>query len=364
MTAALRETWGNPSSIHHEGRTARHVVERAREAVGTLVGAPPEWVTFTSGGTEAINAWLRGRAAAWQQERGANAGRPVFLTTSAEHPAVRMTLEAMARSGECEFVPLVTDLLGRLNPDAVRAAIAALPPGTVAGLAAIAAHNETGATQDIAALAQITRDHGVPFFADGVQWTGRCPLNLAALGLAGWAISFHKLGGPKGVGALVAPPGVLTEPLIHGGPQERRRRAGTENVPGIAGAAVAARLAADRLPERILAWRAALAQIRAAIKDAWPDCEWVHDPDLGLPQTLLVKGAEMVQRLDLDGIAAATGSACASGAVRASEALLGAGWPETAAQELVRFSLPVDVPADAAERLHNALKNARSLRAD
>lgn len=359
MADALATTWGNPSSPHAPGRTARAALRRAREQTAALVGADPAHLTFTSGGSEAIAMWLHGVLARHLQNHG-NDTLPTFWISGGEHPAVRAPLTAWAKAGRIQLLQVAADPLGRVAPADLAAALAAAPPRTAAGVALIAAHNETGAVQDIAALAAVAAEANVPLLLDGVQWTGKLPLNISTLPPLAWALAAHKFGGPKGVGALIAPPGVLAAPLIAGGPQEHRRRAGTENVPGIVGLGVAAELAAAQMAERHELWRQERTQLVHAIATAWPGATLISNPDTGLPQTLLFRfpgasGTELVQRLDLEGIAVSSGSACASGAVRASEALLGLGWSEAEAASCVRFSLPPYPQPHAAERVSQAL---------
>ena len=357
-TEAMASAWGNPSSQHTEGRAARRLVQTARADIAALLGVPETWLTFTSGGTEAINMWLHGLRTA------ITPARRVVLTTSGEHPAVRMPLAHLAETGTIDVELVPTDRLGRIASSDLEAAIARIGAPRVLTAMLIAAHNETGGMQDLAALTAICKSHGVLAFFDGVQWTGKAPIDIGNLGIDGWPVSFHKFGGPKGIGVLAARPGVLQSPLIAGGPQEKRRRGGTENVPGIAGAGIAAKLALSLLDERRARWRQTLNDLRAGLRLVWPDVEFVHD-ELGLPQTLLTrfpgwKGTEMAQRLDLEGIAVSTGSACASGAQRASEALLRMGITEAEAEELVRFSLPPHYSDDLVAEVCRTLSDIRN----
>lgn len=345
---ALAENWGNPSSPHAEGRAARRAIDDAREQIAELLGVPERWLTFTSGASESINLWLRSVVSSG----AARLGRPgVVVCSPAEHPAVARTVVALAQAGLCRREVVTADRLGRVTPAALAEA---LHQSDVVAAAVIAAHNETGGLQPLSALAAVCSDHGVPLLADGVQWTGRQPVALEAAHIAGWPVGFHKFGGPKGVGVLAAPPGLIEHALISGGPQERRRRAGTENVPAIVGAAAAARLALSEMTTRNDAWTVWMARLRDGLAAAWPEAQPLDDGGPRLAQTLLVRfpgwrGSDLVQRLDLEGIAAGTGSACSSGAVRTSAAALALGDDAAAAAEHVRFSLPprAGPPAEA-----------------
>lgn len=359
VAAAQEQLWGNPSSQHVEGRAARRAIANARAQVAALLDCGEDWLTFTSGGSEAINLWLRGRAAA------ANETRRIVISSAGEHPAVAATLKVLAEQGIIDVALAASDKLGRVSAAALAEAIAASGESRILAVAIIAAHNETGGCQDLAALAQVCRQHGVACFFDGVQWTGKRAVSLRQLDADGWAVSFHKFGGPKGVGVLAARPGLLTAALITGGPQEKRRRAGTENTPAIVGAGVAADTARLELSSRQQQWRQILDKIRSELTKLWPGVEMLHDSADGLAQTLLLRfpgwrGGEMVQRLDLEGVAASTGSACASGASSASAALLGLGMAREQAEELVRLSLPPRPAPDTAERLLATLTRIRA----
>lgn len=359
VRSALEYAWGNPSSPHAEGRAARRVVDAARDEIAALLGVSERWLTFTSGASESINLWLRSLAA----QGSTRLGRPgVIVTSPAEHPTVGRTLDALTQAGLCRRHVVPADKLGRLSVEGLRDALR--QPDVVAA-AVIAAHNETGGLQPLPALAGVAAEFDVPLLADGVQWTGRQAATLGDWKIGGWPVSFHKLGGPKGIGILAAPPGLIAHALITGGPQERRRRAGTENVPGIAGAGEAARLARQEMATRNAAWKIWLDRMQEGLPAAWPEALPLDDGGPRLEQTLLVRfpgwrGSDLVQRLDLEGIAAGTGSACSSGAVRSSDAALALGADETEAAEYVRFSLPPRVgPPDGADRLLKTLAAIR-----
>lgn len=302
---------GNPSSVHEEGRKARALVEAARADVARLVGAPAETVIFTSGGTEACNLAVG--------LRQAPAGEIKRLLVSAiEHSAV---LAAAKESGlPVEELPVTPD--GVLDLDALDAALADDTPALVC---VMLANNETGVIQPIAEVAAKTRAHGSLLFCDGVQAAGKIDINLFALGVDALSLSGHKLGAPMGVGALVTRPAVVVPPQLIGGGQELGRRAGSENISGIAAFAAAARAAmrdleafadlADRRDEMEAALQAAQAQLVVYGKGA---------PRLANTSCFALSGLNaetLVMAMDLAGISVSAGSACSSGKVSRSHVL-------------------------------------------
>jgi cysteine desulfurase len=252
MLPYLSAEYGNASSVHSFGQSARGAVERAREAVAALIGARPAEVVFTSGGTESDNAAICGVAGA------AGGDRRHIITTAIEHAAVLHTCQALERRGAAiSYVPVSRD--GVVDSDDVRRA---LRPETVL-ISVMHANNELGTLQPIEEIGRIAAEAGVTFHTDAVQSAGKVSLDVTQLGVHLLSLSAHKLCGPKGVGALYVRKGVRLEPLMHGGHSERDRRAGTENVPGIAGFGKAAELALDHLSEygpRIAALRDRLEQ--------------------------------------------------------------------------------------------------------
>ncbi len=322
---------GNPSSVHAEGRAARAAVEQARAKVAALVGARPEDVIFTSGGTEANALAL-----------AAPAGEDSWhcYLSAIEHPSV-------LAGGR--FHPETTTLIP-VSPDGV-ADLAVLaeelekhkPGGWRPLVSLMAANNETGAIQPVADAAQIVHEAGGVLHSDAVQSAGRMPLDIRALGADMVTLSAHKIGGPKGVGALVLAEGAGVEPLIKGGGQERRRRAGTENVPGIVGFGVAAELAAAELSRmnEIADLRDALEE---GVRGLAAGAVIFSDRVPRLPNTSAiaipgVKAETMVIGLDLAGVAVSAGSACSSGKVEASHVLAAMGVAPELAQAAIRISL-------------------------
>jgi cysteine desulfurase len=320
------ELTGNASSVHAEGRRARAIVENAREQVARLVGARPSEVVFTSGATEANN-WVL------------SSGWSTILVSGIEHDSIR--LPAHASGAQVVDIPARPD--GRADIGAFRARLAGQPPGQPALLSLQLANNETGVLQPLAEAIAVSAELGVKVHTDAVQAAGRIPIDMAALGADALSLSSHKLGGPMGAGALVAREGLGLRPLITGGGQERRLRAGTENVPAIAGfgaAAEAARADLDRM-DRIAALRDRLE--REAVQLA-PGAVVVGADAARLPNTTCLalpgQSAELlVIKLDLAGIAASAGSACSSGKVGASPALTAMWLPADIARSAIRISL-------------------------
>ena len=336
MAAALRELPGNPSSPHGPGRAARAAIERARAEVAALVGATAEEIVFTSGGTEgnelAIRGLLRGRRAA---KGGTGSAPPHVVSSPIEHPSV---LGALAAADvELTLLPIAGD--GTIDPAAVRGA---LRPDTALVTLALANH-ELGNVYDLASLAAVAHEGGALFHADAVQAAGKILVDVNALGVDALTLSAHKLHGPKGVGAIFLRRSVPFDPAGRGGHQERERRAGTENVAGIVGFGVAARLAAAELSSegaRITSLRERLEAQLLAI----PDARRHGDPARALPGTLNVgfagaPGQLVAAALDLEGVAVSTGAACTSGSLDPSPVLLALGLPRQEAARALRFGL-------------------------
>jgi cysteine desulfurase len=333
MVEALESVHGNPSSIHHEGRAARERVERARQRVAALLAAGPEDVVFTSGGTEADALGMLGLYKAARA-----AGRPPRVLVSAiEHPAVHGAAAELAARG-AELVSIDVDEAGRVRLDALERALS----GGAALVAVALANHELGTIQDLPAIARMTAAAGALLHCDAVQAVGRIAVSVAALRCDALALSAHKIYGPKGTGALWIRPGLDLAPLWPGGHQERERRPGTENVPGIAGLGAAAELAAslslsmtpvallgDELERGILALPGA--RVHGVGAPRVPGT--VNAAFAGAP------GELVTQALDLAGVAVSTGAACTSGTVSASPVLLALGLSAERALEGVRFSL-------------------------
>ena len=334
VLAALEST-GNASSVHGFGRGARRVVEESRDGVAALAGVPSDRVVFTSGGTEANNLALRGF------------GRSRILATAGEHPSVLQVAPV-------ETVPLRPDGvvdLGVLEAQLARGATPAL-------VSVMLANNETGVIQPVAEAARLARAHGALLHCDAVQAVGKVPFEMASLGADLLSLSAHKLGGPQGVGALIVAEGLDPTPILRGGGQERGRRAGTENVLGIAGFAAAVRAAMAQFDEF-----ARLAQLRNALEDGVravaPEAVVFGAGAARLANTscLAVPGLSaetQVMALDLAGIAVSAGSACSSGKVGPSHVLAAMGARESEAAAAIRISLGWASEAGDIERFLDA----------
>ncbi len=344
MRAAMLKTHegtGNASSPHVYGHAARLVIEEARRRIADLVGGDPAEVIFVSGGTEADNLAIQGVARA----RFASGAPPGHIITSAvEHPAVLGPCRWLETTG-WRLTILPVDRDGRVDPADVASALAA----DTALVSVMAANNETGVLQPIAGIAAVTRAAGVPLHVDAVQAAGRIPLR--DLGADMLSISSHKIGGPAGIGALYVREGVAIEPLILGGGQERRRRAGTEApilAAGFGAAAARARTCPGAGPmatlrdemERRLAER--IGPGRVAVNGAGA-------PRLPNTSSLTLAGADaqaLVIAMDLAGYAISTGSACSTGSARPSHVLAAMGLPADAAAATIRVSIGRDTPRD------------------
>ncbi|WP_372618010.1 cysteine desulfurase family protein [Falsiroseomonas sp.] len=334
---ATLDLTGNPSSVHAAGRAARRVLEAARERLAVRFGGNPADLVFTAGGTEANALAIH----------GLRQGRRV-LVGATEHPAV------LAAAPGAEVLPVRPD--GTLDLDALEAA---LEGGAPALVCLMAANNETGVLHPIEAAAALCRAHRAWLHVDAVQAAGRVPVSLAALGAESLAISGHKLGGPKGAGALLVRPGLQLEAIIAGGGQERGRRAGTEPLPAIAGMAAAAEAAAPQAAARLAAIRDAIEAgciAQGALVAGAGAARLPNTTSLVLPG---VPAETQVIALDLAGVRVSAGAACSSGKVARSHVLAAMGFSELAGCA-IRVSLPWDAPDDAAERFLGAWEAMRA----
>ncbi|NOT44548.1 MAG: cysteine desulfurase [Acidobacteria bacterium] len=334
VARVLAEEYGNASSVHHFGQRAKGVIDEARSAVAALLDADPSEVLFTSGGTEGDNLAIRGVAEALEAS-----GRRHLIASSIEHEAVLHTLKALARRG-WQTTLLPVDESGVVSVDALRAA---LRPDT-ALVSVMHANNEIGTIQPVAALAELARGAGALFHTDAVQSAGKIPVSVRALGIDVLTISAHKFYGPKGVGATWVRRGVRLAPVLTGGRQERNRRAGTENVAGIAGMGVAARLAAGTLGEHAARLARLRDELESGVLRLVPGTLVNGAADQRVPNTTnisvdRVEAESLLIALDLEGIAVSTGSACSSGTLEPSHVLKAMGLPTHRTQNSLRFSL-------------------------
>ena len=333
VTEALRDQFGNASSVHAFGQAAKAALDDARGSVAALVGAEPSEIVFTSGGTEADNLAIRGVAEA------APADRRHLIASAIEHEAVLHTLKALAARG-WRTTLLPVDTGGAVDPEDLERALA---PDT-ALVSVMHANNEIGTLQPIAELARTARAAGVRFHVDAVQSAGKVPLDVRALGVDFLSLSGHKFNGPKGAGALWMRRGSRLAATMTGGRQERNRRAGTENVPAIVGLGVAARIAREQLAPAAAGCRTLRDRLEAGILDRVPGAVVNGAPDARVPNTTSISfaGVEaeaLLIALDLEGIAVSTGSACSSGTLEPSHVLRAMGFPARRVQSSIRFSV-------------------------
>jgi len=338
MQPFWRESYGNPSSAHQSGRRTRGAVEQARIAVASLLHCSPKEIVFTSGGTESDNLGLCGVLQPFLDKRD-----PAHLiTTQIEHHAVLFAAESLERRG-IEVTYLKTDCNGVVRPEDVEAA---LRPHTKL-VSVMLANNETGAIQPVGKIARIAKAHGALMHTDAVQGAAKLPIDLSGefKNVDLLSISGHKIYAPQGTGALFVRQGIDLAPLFHGGPHERQRRAGTENVPGIVGLGRAAELAQQRLAsghtQALMQRRDRLEQgLLSAIPGATINCAGA--PRVPNTTSLRVEGVNaeaFIIALDLQGIAASFGSACMSGAAEPSHVLAAMGLTSPEALATIRLSL-------------------------
>ncbi|MGH9399064.1 MAG: cysteine desulfurase family protein [Thermoanaerobaculia bacterium] len=329
MERAL-DLFGNPSSVHGEGRAARRAVEQARDEVASLVAARPEEIVFTSGGTEANALAIFSAASA--------GGR--IVETAVEHPSVRAAVERLGVTSGVTVVAVEPLPDGTLTAERL---LEAVVDGTLL-VCVMAASNEYGGLFPVEAVSRGAGKRGALVHTDAVQAAGRVPIDVGRWEVDTLALSAHKLHGPKGVGALYVRRGLALAPLAPGGGQEKRRRAGTENVPGIAGFGAAARLALRRLPVEAGAVAARRDALESGLLREIAGARVIGAGGPRLPNTSAMlfedlPGETLLMRLDLDGLAVSVGSACSSGTISPSPALTALGLTASQAKSVVRFSL-------------------------
>lgn len=331
MWPFLTDDFGNPSSHHSVGESAARALADARAEIASWLGCRASEVVFTSGGTEADNLAIKGIALATPRGRH-------LVTTAIEHEAVLASADHLGRLHGFETTIVPVDRDGLVD---VAEFAAALRPGTTLASVMLAS-NEVGTVQPVAELAATAHEHGVPFHTDAVQAAGWLPLDVRALGVDALSVSGHKLGAPKGIGALYVRGRVPLEPVLHGGGQERGRRSGTENVAGAVGLAAAVRLATTERRDRAEAdaardafVAAVLGQVPGAIATGHPRRRLPGSASFVFPGT---NGEAVLLELERRGIVSSSGSACAAGSEDASHVLLTLGYDEDIARTAVRFS--------------------------
>jgi len=330
MLPFLDGGFGNPSSIHAEGRRARAGVDDARDRLAAVMGVRPHEIIFTGGGTESCNLGVIGLARAHAPK-----GKHI-ITSAIEHHAVLHACEYLQHFEGFEVSILPVDASGTVSPQALEECIR--PDTTVVSV--MHANNETGAIQPLRELAEVCARHGIFFHTDAVQTFGKMPVRPRELGVSALSIAAHKFYGPKGVGALFLGAGIALSRTAHGGAHEGTRRPGTENVAGIAGMAAAAEASSGEsarlLPLRETLWE--------SIRAACPEAIRNGDPERTLANTLNVSfpgadGEAFLIGLDLEGVCVSSGSACMVGSIQPSHVLLAMGIPPETAMATVRFSL-------------------------
>ena len=333
MMPVFTEHFGNASSIHWFGQHAKSLIDDARHHVARLINAETAEIVFVSGGTEADNLAVRGIAES-QKTKGRH-----IITSQIEHHAVLHTCKDLEKQGyEVTWLPVSRD--GLVDPEDVRRAIR----NDTVLITIMHANNEIGTVQSIAEIGKIAADADIYFHSDGVQATGKIPVDVKALGVDLYSISAHKIHGPKGVGALFVKKGTTLKPTMTGGGHERNRRSGTENVAGIVGFGEAARLAREGLTDEMPRVRELRDRLESGLKS---QIEFIHvngenAPRLPNTTNLMVDYAEgegLVISLDLKGVAVSTGSACSSGSLEPSHVLTAIGKTPDEAHGSLRLSL-------------------------
>jgi cysteine desulfurase len=333
MIPYFTDKFGNPSSLHSFGQEAKEGIEQARENIASFIGANPEEIVFTSGGTESNNFALKGVAYANQ-----NKGNHI-ITTAIEHHAITEPCKFMEKQG-FKVTYLQVDKHGLVDPGDVKKAVT---DKTIL-ISVMHANNEIGVIQPIQEIGKIAKEKGIYFHTDAVQTFGHLPVNVDELNVDLLSASAHKLYGPKGVGALYIRKGTRILSFMHGGDQENNRRASTHNVPGIVGFGKAAQLAKDKMEEEVKKLIPLRDKLIKGILDNIEYSRLNGHPEKRLPNNVnvsveYVEGESMILSLDLEGIACSTGSACTSSSLEPSHVLLAIGLPHEIAHGSLRFTL-------------------------
>ena len=350
MLPFLSGNYANPSSVYTPARAARKAIDQARQTVAGAIGAKPEEIFFTGGGTEAVNWAIKGVAEAQRQK-----GRHI-ITTAIEHHAGLYTCKRLEKLG-CEITYLPVDGEGFVSPKAVEAAIR---PDTVL-VSVILANNEVGTIQPMAAIGEVARTAGVTLHTDAVQAAGHIPIDVDALNVDILSLSAHKFYGPKGIGAQYIRKGTKIAPLLDGGAQERGRRAGTENVAGILGLAAALDISTQEMTHEQARLSALRELLINGILTRIPHTRLNGSRDNRLPGNVnisfeFVEGESLLLHLDMLGCQVSTGSACASGALDPSHVLLAMGLSKEMTNSTLRFSLGRETTHEDVETLITMLE--------
>ncbi len=349
MLPYFHEHYGNPSSIYSMSRVSKNAIENTRAILANAIGATPREIVFTSGGSESDNFAIKGVALAKQQK-----GNHI-ITSSIEHHAVLYTCRFLEKNGfTVTYLPVDHD--GIVKLDELEKAIT---PQTIL-ITIMHANNEIGTIQPIRQIGEIARKHGITFHTDAVQTFGHIPVNVDNLNVDMLSISGHKFYGPKGVGALYIRKGTKITPLIHGGDQEQRRRASTENVPGIIGMGKAVEIVLETMENESIRQIKLRDEFTKKILDIIPDAILNGHPSIRLPNNVNIsfegiEGESILLNLDMEGIAASTGSACSSSSLEPSHVLLSIGLTHEFAHGSVRFTMGKQTTRDDLDHVVDVL---------
>ena len=350
MLPYFTERYGNPSSVYTFAAQNKEDITKQRENIAELLGAKPEEIYFTAGGSESDNWALKATAEAYGKDGGH------IITSKIEHHAILHTCEYLEKRGY-SITYLDVDENGSVDPADVEAAIR---PDTVL-ISIMFANNEIGTIQPIKEIGAIAKKHGILFHTDAVQAFAQVPINVDEMGIDMLSASGHKFNGPKGIGFLYIRKGVKIRSFVHGGAQERKRRAGTENVPGIIGIGTAAKRAAVTMDERIKKETELRDHMIQRISAEIPYCRLNGDPTKRLPNNVnfsfqFVEGESLLIMLDMKGICASSGSACTSGSLDPSHVLLAIGLPHEIAHGSLRMTLGADTTLEDVDYVVDCLK--------
>lgn len=360
MLPYFSEIYGNPSSIYELAQNAKSAVTQAREDIASVIGARAQDIYFTAGGTEADN-WAIKAAYEAYKSRGNH-----IITTKIEHHAVLHTCEYLEKTQGAKITYLDVDENGLVRPEDLEAAIT---PETIL-ISIMFANNEIGTIEPIAEIGRIAKEHGILFHTDAVQAFGQVPIQVDEMNIDMLSSSAHKINGPKGIGFLYIRKGVKIRSFIHGGAQERKRRAGTENVPGIVGYGCAAKLAAETMQERTEKEIHLRDYLIGRIINEIPYVRLNGDPKRRLPNNVnvsfqFVEGESLLIMLDMEGICASSGSACTSGSLDPSHVLLAIGLPHEIAHGSLRMTLSAENTKEemdlVVEKLKEIVEKLRSM---
>ena len=361
MLPYFKEKYGNASSVYKFGRDNHQAIEGARKTMAALLGASPMEIFFTSCGTESDNWALKGTL----RRLSAAEGKRHLITTAIEHHAILHTCEWLEKQG-AKITYLDVDENGIIRLEDLEKA---LTPETIL-ISVMAANNEIGSIQPIKEIGAIAKEHGILFHTDAVQAFGQLPINVDECHIDMLSSSAHKINGPKGIGFLYIRKGVKIRSLIHGGAQERKRRAGTENIPGIVGYGVAAERAARTMEERTAKEREVRDYLINKIETEIPYCRLNGHRTLRLPNNVnfsfqFIEGESLLIMLDMEGICASSGSACTSGSLDPSHVLLAIGLPHEIAHGSLRLTISEDTTKEdvdfVVEKIKEIVARLRSM---